>query len=101
MQATTEDRFYFRAVKIMNRTEVKIAAALMAMLSTAAWASPIRPAARKVIPAGIRQIISVDYLTLKKSDTAMALKAQVLPDNLKEFESTLSVGSLPIATWTV
>src|SRR5262249_47700982 len=34
-------------------------------------------------------IISVDYRTLKNSDTAMALKAQVLPPSLKEFEDHL------------
>src|ERR1700722_2018348 len=80
----------------MNRTEAKIAGAIMALLSTAAWASPMSPAARKVIPAGVRQIISVDYVTVNKSNTAMTLKAQVLPDNLKEFETTLkSVGINP------
>lgn len=52
-------------------------------------ASPMVSAARNVIPSGVQQIISVDYRTLKNSDTAMALKAQVLPDNLKEFESAL------------
>ena len=33
-----------------------------------------------------QQIISVDYRALKNSDTAMALKQQVLPPALKEFE---------------
>jgi len=31
----------------------------------------------------------VDYRALKNSDVAQALKAQVLPDNLKEFETAL------------
>ncbi|MGA2696779.1 MAG: hypothetical protein ABSE92_12005 [Terriglobales bacterium] len=52
-------------------------------------ASPMVSAARTVIPGDVQQIITVDYRTLKDSDTAMALKAQVLPDNLKEFESAL------------
>src|SRR6185369_2105036 len=45
--------------------------------------------ARTVIPSDIQQIISVDYRALKNSDTAMALKAQVLPPALKEFETAL------------
>jgi hypothetical protein len=46
-------------------------------------------AARGVIPSAVQQIISVDYRALKNSDTAMALKQQVLPPNLKEFEGAL------------
>jgi hypothetical protein len=45
--------------------------------------------ARTVIPSDIQQIISVDYRALKNSDTAMALKQQVLPPSLKEFEGAL------------
>jgi hypothetical protein len=37
----------------------------------------------------VQQIISVDYRALKNSDTAMALKAQVLPQGLKQFETAL------------
>src|SRR5260370_23958330 len=44
---------------------------------------------RTVIPSGIQQIISVDYRAVKNSDTAMALKEQVLPPSLKEFEGAL------------
>lgn len=52
--------------------------------------------ARNVIPSTVQQVISVDYRTLKNSDTAMALKAQVLPPSLKEFEENLkSVGIDP------
>src|SRR5213594_3486332 len=66
------------------------------MLSAAAWAMPLGSSARTVIPSDIQQIISVDYRALKNSDTAMALKQQVLPENLKEFEGVLkSVGINP------
>jgi hypothetical protein len=58
-------------------------------LSTAASAMPIASSARSMVPAEIQQIISVDYRALKDSPTALALKQQVLPDNLKEFESAL------------
>jgi hypothetical protein len=35
------------------------------------------------------QLISVDYRALKESPTAMALKQQLLPDNIKQFEAAL------------
>jgi hypothetical protein len=56
---------------------------------TAAWSAPIPSSARPAIPADIQQIITVDYRALKNSDTAMALKAQVLPPGLKDFEGEL------------
>jgi len=52
-------------------------------------AMPLNSSARAVIPADLQQLISVDYRALKDSDTAMKLKQQVLPDNLKQFESAL------------
>ena len=59
------------------------------VLSVMAAALPLGTSARAVIPADIQQIISVDYRALRSSDTAMALKAQVLPENLKQFEEAL------------
>lgn len=60
------------------------------LLSTAAaWAAAMGSSARSVIPSDVQQIITVDYRTLKNSSTAMALKDQVLPPNLKEFETSL------------
>ncbi|PYX98212.1 MAG: hypothetical protein DMG71_00935 [Acidobacteria bacterium] len=56
------------------------------LLSAAAWAMPLGTNSRAVIPAELQQVISVDYRALKNSDTAQALKQQVLPDSLKEFE---------------
>src|SRR5258708_24168856 len=58
-------------------------------LCAGAWAMPMGSQARSVIPADIQQIVSVDYRALKNSDTAMALKNQVEPDNLKQFEEAL------------
>jgi len=55
----------------------------------AAWSAPIPSSARPAIPADVQQIITVDYRALKNSDTAMALKAQVLPPGLKDFEGEL------------
>ena len=60
------------------------------------WAMPLGTNARTVIPADIQQIISVDYRSLRNSDTAMALKAQVLPEAMKQFEEALKgVGIIP------
>ena len=62
---------------------------LAAVCATVANAMPLNSSARAVMPADIQQLISVDYRALKDSPTAMQLKQQVLPDNLKEFEAAL------------
>jgi hypothetical protein len=54
-----------------------------------AFAMPLNGSARAVVPADLQQLISVDYRALKDSPTAMQLKQQVLPDNLKQFEEAL------------
>jgi hypothetical protein len=62
---------------------------VLLVLSAVAWSMPLGSSARTVIPSDIQQIISVDYRALKNSDTAMAMKQQVLPPSLKEFEGAL------------
>lgn len=57
--------------------------------SAAAWGVAMGSSARGVIPSDVQQVITVDYRTLKNSSTAMALKDQVLPPGLKEFEGSL------------
>jgi hypothetical protein len=52
-------------------------------------AMPLNSSARAVVPADLQQLISVDYRALRDSATAMQLKQQLLPDNLKEFEVAL------------
>lgn len=61
---------------------------VLAMVTTAS-AMPIASSARSLVPAEVQQIISVDYRALKDSPTAQALKQQVLPENLKQFEAAL------------
>jgi hypothetical protein len=68
---------------------VKGSLCVLVLSSAAAWAMPLGSSARTVIPSEVQQIISVDYRALKNSDTAMALKEQVLPPSLKEFEAAL------------
>jgi hypothetical protein len=61
-----------------------------------ALASSLGTAARTVIPVEVQQIINVDYRRMKNSDTAMAMKAKLLPPNMKQFEDALkSVGVVP------
>jgi hypothetical protein len=64
-------------------------AMLVVVLLGAAQAMPLNSSARAVVPGDLQQLISVDYRALKDSPTAMQLKQQVLPDNLKQFESAL------------
>src|SRR5580698_2040676 len=69
-----------------------VVVALMGMflwMTGAAGAMPLNSSARAVVPADLQQLISVDYRALKDSPTAMMLKQQVLPDNLKQFEAAL------------
>ncbi|MGA2390790.1 MAG: hypothetical protein ABSF97_17630 [Candidatus Sulfotelmatobacter sp.] len=69
-----------------------VVVALMGMflwMTGAASAMPLNSSARAVVPADLQQLISVDYRALKDSPTAMMLKQQVLPDNLKQFEAAL------------
>jgi hypothetical protein len=59
------------------------------LLATGAFAAPLPSSVRPAIPAAVQQLICVDYRALKDSDTAQQLKAQVLPENLKQFETAL------------
>src|SRR6185437_7913878 len=68
---------------------IKGSICVLLLVSATAWSMPLGSSARTVIPSDIQQIISVDYRALKNSDTAMALKQQVLPPSLKEFEGAL------------
>ena len=62
---------------------------LLLLSSGLSFAAALGTATQSVIPADVQQIISVDYRSLQNSPTAQALKAQVLPENLKEFETSL------------
>ena len=59
------------------------------ILASMAYAMPLNSSARSCVPADLLQLISVDYRALKDSPTAMALKQQLMPDNIKQFEAAL------------
>jgi hypothetical protein len=59
------------------------------LLASMAYAMPLNSSARSCVPGDLLQLISVDYRALKDSSTAMALKQQLMPDNIKQFEAAL------------
>lgn len=63
--------------------------AALLLFATAGYAMPIPSSARAMVPAEIQQLIGVDYRALKDSPTAMQLKQQVLPQDLKDLEASL------------
>ncbi|HUK48908.1 MAG TPA: hypothetical protein VLW06_14995 [Terriglobales bacterium] len=66
-----------------------VVAITFGLLSGGLFAAPLPSSLRPAIPADVQQIICVDYRALKDSPTAQQLKDQVLPENLKEFETAL------------
>jgi hypothetical protein len=68
----------------------------IAVLAGTAFAAPLGSSVRPVIPAEVQQLICVDYRSLKNSDTAQQLKAQVLPENLKQFEAALKATGIDV-----
>ena len=53
------------------------------------FASSLASATRAVIPADVQQLINVDYRSMEDSQSGQALKARVLPEQLKKFEAAL------------
>jgi hypothetical protein len=53
------------------------------------FASSLASATRAVIPAEVQQLINVDYRSMEDSTSGQALKARVLPEQLKKFEAAL------------
>ncbi len=72
----------------MKRTAFLIVI-IVVLFAVPGWGAALGTAAGTVIPSQVQQIITVDYRQLADSPTALALKAKVLPDNLKELESAL------------
>lgn len=74
---------------MLTRLRKGLIVACFALLTGGASAAPLPSSVRPAIPAEVQQLICVDYRALKNSDTAQQLKAQVLPENLKQFETAL------------
>jgi hypothetical protein len=79
-----------RSVSVMKSVKSCLSAVFLAVLFMGvAHAMPLNSSARAVIPGDLQQLISVDYRAIKDSPTATALKEQLMPDNLKQFEAAL------------
>jgi len=63
--------------------------ALICAMALPAAAASLGTNSRAAIPADVQQVISADYRAMRNSETAMALKQRVLPENLKQFETSL------------
>jgi len=72
---------------IMKRLILVVLAFLFSGLS--GFAASLGTATRSVIPTEVQQVINVDYRRMKSSDTAMDMKAKLLPPNMKQFEDAL------------
>jgi hypothetical protein len=73
----------------MNTLLRKGLIALSLAAPVAMSAAPLPSSVRPAIPADVQQLICVDYRALKNPETAQQLKEQVLPENLKQFETAL------------
>jgi hypothetical protein len=87
---------YSESDKITTMKRPLFSLALMCAFAIPGMAASLGTNSRAVIPSGVQQIISADYRAMRNSETAMALKNRVLPDNLKQFET--SIKSLGIST---
>src|SRR5689334_11671429 len=63
--------------------------ALFLLTGLPVFAAPLATNTRAVIPSEVQQIINVDYRRMKNSDTAMQMKAKLMPANMKQFEDAL------------
>jgi hypothetical protein len=79
-------RFTRRQQKVTTRVAYLVT---LLVLATSAFGASLASSTRSIIPSDVQQIICVDYRTLKSSNTALALKDRVLPENLKQFETAL------------
>ncbi len=73
----------------MKRSGYCLVVLMVLLLALPSWGAALGTAAGSVIPSQVQQIIAVDYRQLAQSQTALALKARVLPDSLKNLEQAL------------
>lgn len=83
-------------VRNLNRIAVFPAVAIigLAAFTLPAMAAQLSQDARAAIPQGVQQLIVVDYRAMQNSPAAMALKARVLPPELRQLEDALNSSGL-------
>ena len=80
-----------KQVNVKRLTAGLVAAAMSVALTGAAHAAQLDTDARTAIPSDVQQIIVVDYHAMQNSQAAMALKARILPPQLKQLEDALKL----------
>jgi hypothetical protein len=82
-------------VKQLNGLISRVSAgAVVALLAFPAFAAQLDGDARGVIPKDVQQLVAVDYRAMQNSPTAMQLKKQVMPPELKGLEDALKTSGL-------
>ncbi len=79
----------YSEVEMKNSVYKMLAGLCVVLMAGSAFGAPLAGSIRPAIPSDVQQLISVDYRALKDSDTAQALRQQVMPDNIKQFEAAL------------
>jgi hypothetical protein len=74
---------------LKNRTRTIVSSLLVLLMASSCFAASLGTATRSVIPVEVQQIINVDYRRMRNSDSAMQMKAKLLPPNMKQFEDAL------------
>jgi hypothetical protein len=62
--------------------------------ATLAQAAQLSTDARSAIPHDVQQLVVIDYRAMQNSSSAMALRDQVMPPELKQFEQALAKSGL-------
>lgn len=62
--------------------------------ATLAQAAQLSTDARSAIPHDVQQLVVIDYRAMQNSSSAMALRDQVMPPELKQFEEALAKSGL-------
>ncbi|HEV2323995.1 MAG TPA: hypothetical protein VGS10_08590 [Terracidiphilus sp.] len=77
------------------KTLIKFSIApMLVAAATLAQAAQLSTDARSAIPHDVQQLVVIDYRAMQNSTSAMALRQQVEPPELKEFEDALAKSGL-------
>lgn len=78
--------------------KARLTAALLALsLAVPAFAAQLGATAQSVLPAGTRQLVSVNYRNLANNDLAQKIEAQVLPREMRNAAELLTRGGVNIS----
>jgi hypothetical protein len=81
-------------LKVTNVRNVSMLGALLVGALPFASAAQLSSDARAAIPHEVQQVVVIDYRIMQNSPTAMALRGQVMPPELKQLEDALRKSGL-------